>query len=229
MHETVEEHEQLALALNDPERRAEYARPYDHYRPNLAASMLGWLLVTAGNVVYGHRPSYLKFKAVEIIARIPYQSWEVASYSLLTHMYSNEKKAIELAKTSAFSRIAQDNETMHVVVISQLCKKRGQGFIRHYLIPLAFAFFYFGTSYILYLVSRKTALQLNYLFESHAYQQYSEFLEIEGERLKHSPIMSEFLHFYGRHVRTEYEFFELVRNDELIHRNRSIKEIELRQ
>lgn len=229
MHETVEEHEQLSIALNDPERRAEYARPYDHYRPNFVASVLGWLLVTAGNVVYGHRPSYLKFKAVEIIARIPYQSWEVASYSLLTHMYSNEKKAIELAKTSAFSRIAQDNETMHVVVISQLCKKRHQGIFRHYIIPLAFAFFYFGTSYILYLVSRKTALELNYLFESHAYAQYSAFLEQDGERLKRSPIMSEFLNFYGRNVRTEYEFFELVRNDELIHRNRSIREIELRK
>ncbi len=228
MNEDIREHEALSLELNDPERRAEYARPYDHYRPGWVARFLGWILVTSGDLVYGRQPSYLKFKAIEVIARIPYQSWEVASYTLLTGMYSNEKKAIELARTGAFARIAQDNETLHVVVISQLCKARKQGFFRHYFIPLLFAFFYFWTIFILYLISRKASLELNYLFESHAYSQYSAFLKLEEENLKRSPILSDFLEFYGRHVRNEYEFFELVRNDELIHRNRSIREIEAR-
>jgi hypothetical protein len=73
--------------------------------------------------------------------------------------------------------------------------------------------------------SHKAALELNYLFESHAYQQYSEFLEQEGESLKQKTLVSDFLDFYGRNVKNEYEFFESVRNDELIHRNRSIREI----
>lgn len=229
MNEDFSTHESLVRELNDPTIRAEYARTFDTYKPGIVPSILGWLLVFSGTVVYGKKPSYGKFKAVEVIARIPYQSWEVATYTLLTGFYSNEKRAIALAKTSAFSRQAQDNETMHVVVITQICKRlRCTGFFRHTLIPLLFAFFYFWTIYLLYMVSPKSALELNFLFESHAYAQYQEFLEREGERLRDTPIVSDFLAFYGREVRSEYELFESIRNDELVHRNRSIRELQAR-
>jgi len=229
MNEDFETHEALTRELNDPTLRAEYARTYDHYKPGIIANVLGWLLVFSGTVVYGKKPSYAKFKAVEVIARIPYQSWEVATYTLLTGLYANEERAIALAKTSAFSRQAQDNETMHVVVITQICKRlRCTGFFRHTLIPLLFAFFYFWTIYVLYMLSPKSALELNFLFESHAYAQYQEFLEREGERLRDTPVVSDFLAFYGRNVRSEYELFESIRNDELIHRNRSIREMQAR-
>jgi hypothetical protein len=129
---------------------------------------------------------------------------------------------------AAFGRFAQDNETMHVVVISDIVQKlKKEGFFRHTLIPLLFSFFYFWTIYLVYFFSKRAALELNYLFESHAYAQYSEFLKNEEDALKHRPVCSEFLEFYGREVRNEYELFESIRNDELIHRNRSIREIEL--
>ena len=229
MLEDLHEHEALVKALNDSTLRSQYAAKYDRYHPMLVPRVLGWLLVTAGNIVYGRKPSYGKFKAVEVIARIPYQSWEVAAYTLLTGFYGDEMRAIKLAKTSAFSRAAQDNETMHVVVITQITKKlKCTGFFRHTLIPLLFAFFYFWTIYLLYMVSRRAALELNFLFESHAYDQYSKFLASDGERMRDTPIMSDFLSFYGRECRSEYEFFESVRNDELIHRNRSLHEFESR-
>ncbi|MCI0597775.1 hypothetical protein L0Y34_01755 [Candidatus Parcubacteria bacterium] len=75
--------------------------------------------------------------------------------------------------------------------------------------------------------SHRGALELNYLLEAHAYRQYQLFLDQNEQSLKLRPLMSEFLEFYGRTVRNEYEFFESVRNDELIHRNRSIREIAL--
>jgi ubiquinol oxidase len=229
MQEDFAAHEALVKELRDPKLRAEYAAAFDTYRPSLVARVLGWVLVLSGTLVYGKRPSYGKFKAIEVIARIPYQSWEVAIYTLLTGLYGNEERAISLTRTSAFSRHAQDNETMHVIVITQICKRlRCTGPIRHALVPLLFAFFYFWTIYLLYLVSRTAALELNYIFESHAYAQYQEFLEREGERLRDTPVRSEFLTFYGREARSEYELFESIRNDELIHRNRSIREIQLR-
>ncbi|MES2995044.1 MAG: hypothetical protein V4681_03370 [Patescibacteria group bacterium] len=229
MSEEFLAHEALVQQLNDPAQRAAYAKPYDGYKVGWVASMLGWLLVSSGTLVYGKKPSYAKFKAIEVIARIPYQSWEVATYTLLTALYKNEKRAIELAKTSTFSRFAQDNETMHVVVLSQMvCKMKAQRFFKHTFIPLLFAFFYFWTIYLLYIVYRKAALELNYIFENHAYHQYSEFLELYGEEMKHRVCMYEFLSFYGRNVVTEYEFFESVRNDELIHRNMTIRELEAR-
>jgi ubiquinol oxidase len=226
-HNEFIEHEELNEKLKDPALRAEYAKAYDGYRPGVAARVLGWIFVKSGDLMYGKRPSYAKFKAIEVIARIPYQSWEVASYTLLTFLYSNERRAIELAKTSTFSRMAQDNETLHVVVISQIVKRlRCAGWFRHTLIPLLFAAGYALTVFVLYLISRRAALELNYVFESHANAQYQEFLDTYGEELKLRPVMSEFLDFYGRKARNELELFESIRNDELIHRNRSIRELQ---
>lgn len=227
MNDDYAAHEKLVEELKDPLLRTQYATPLNRYRTGFIPAILGWLLVTMGNTFYGKKPSYLKFKAVEVIARIPYQSWESAAYTLLTAFYGNERHAIRLCKMAAFGRFAQDNETMHVVVISSLCRKKNKdGFFLHTLVPILFSFFYFWVIYIIYMFSHKTALELNYVFESHAYQQYTEFLENEGEELKKLPIMSDFLDFYGRNPKNEYEFFESVRNDELIHRNRSIREIE---
>lgn len=225
MNEEPKSHEDLVRELNDDALREEYARPYDHYRTGIIPGMLGWLMVALGNLIYGEKPSYAKFKAIEVIARIPYQSWETAAYTLVSAFHGNERYAMKLAHTTSFSRSAQDNETMHVVVISHLARKKRLGFVLHTFVPLVFAFFYFWVIFVMYLVSEKASLELNYLFEAHAYVQYSQFLKENEERLKNTPIMSEFLAFYGRQFRTEYEFFESVRNDELIHRNRSIREI----
>lgn len=228
MNEEFKTHEELSRSLNDSGRRSAYAREADQYQPTFIARLLGSLLVGSGTLMYGRRPSYEKFKAIEVIARIPYQSWESATYTLLTALYANERRAIELTKFSAFSRMAQDNETMHVIVISQIVHRlKCQGFFRHTLIPFLFSFLYFWMIYILFLISRRAALDLNFIFESHAYHQYQRFLDTEGDRLRQTPIASDFLAFYGRTVANEYEFFELVRNDELIHRNRSMEESKL--
>lgn len=225
MNDDFKKDEELVRSLNDDILRTQYAEPFDQYRPKLIARLLGSILIHSGTFIYGRKPTYAKFKAIEVIARIPYQSWEVAAYTILTALYSNERRAIELTKLSAFSRMAQDNETMHVVVLSQIVQRlRCQSFFRHTFIPFFFSFFYFWVVYILFLFSRRAALDLNYLFESHAYAQYSKFLEVEGEHLRQIPVTSDFLTFYGRHVRNEYELFESIRNDELIHRNRSARE-----
>ncbi len=225
MNDDFKHSEELVRSLNDSTLRAEYAAPFDQYRPMFIARLLGAILIHSGTFIYGRKPSYAKFKAIEVIARIPYQSWEVAVYTILTALYSNERRAIELTKLSAFSRMAQDNETMHVIVLSQIVQRLNcQSFFRHTFIPFLFSFLYFWTVYILFLFSHRAALDLNYLFESHAYEQYSKFLDAEGDRLRNIPVTSDFLAFYGRSAHNEYELFESIRNDELIHRNRSAQE-----
>jgi len=217
-------HEEMVASLDNEVTREEYKKSCDDLKIHFLPRILGTLLVFSGNLVFGKKPSYGKFKAVEVIARIPYQSWEVASYMFLTMFYSNEKKAIELIHTSHFGRAAQDNETMHVIVISQLAKKYKQdSFFRHTFIPLAFSFFYFSASFILYLIKPRYSFELNYLFECHAYDQYSRFVEENEADLRSKPVMIEFLSYYGRFVKSEYELFCSIRNDELIHRNESAR------
>ena len=223
-----EEFEKLVASLNDDALRASYKAPFDGYRPGFLPRLLGGFLVECGNIVYGRMPSYCKFRAVEVIARVPYHSWASAAFTLLTVFCSDERRVLKLMTIARFARFASDNETMHVVVISGLAKAHERpGFFRHTLVPVLFAFFYFWVSYFLYLIHPRYALEANYLFEQHAFEQYSLFLTREEELLKKRSIESEFLARYGRHPRSQYEFFQSVRNDELIHRNRSIHEIEL--
>lgn len=225
--ESKEELERLGAELCSEKTREEYRQTYDNYSISFFPRMLGNLLVWSGNVVYGKKPTYLKFRAVEVIARVPYQSWVSAAYTLFTLFYSDEKKALELSNVTQFARIAQDNETMHVVVISQLAKKEYRaGAIRYTVIPMLFAFFYFWASYTLYLINKRYSMELNYCFENHAFEQYSQFLIDNEEELKNKTISSEFLAWYGRTPRSQYEFFESIRNDELIHRNMSVHSLQ---
>jgi hypothetical protein len=222
-----DEAEKLNEALNDDATLEAYKAPLDNYKPGLFPRFLGGVLVFCGNTIYG-KPSYLKFRAVEVIARVPYHSWASAAFTLLTIFYSNEKRALKLSNITHFAEFASDNETMHVVVISDLARKEQHaGFIRHTLIPVFFAFFYFWLSYLIYLINPRWSLETNYLFEQHAFDQYSLFLKDNEEMLKSKPIESEFLTWYGRHPRNQYEFFRSVRNDEIVHRNRSIHEISM--
>lgn len=227
MNDHFSEHERLSEALNDPQCLKDYKIPCDGYRIGFLPRVLGGLLVGSGNLIYGTQPSYLKFRAIEIIARVPYFSWVTAMYTLMTMFFTDEEKAMKFSRVSAFARMAQDNETMHVVVISKLAlrENRRAGVIRHTIIPMLFAFGYYWASYVLYFVKRRWALELNYMFENHAFHQYNEFLMLYGEELKDKPVNSEFLIWYGRHSRNQYEFFRGVRNDELIHRNQSLHEI----
>lgn len=213
--------EALNQTLNAPEELEAYKQSGDHYRVGFLPRFLGNVLVWSGNMVYGREPSYLKFRAIEIIARVPYHSWESAAYTLLTLFYTDEARAMRLARVSRYARFAQDNETMHVVVISQLAKGEHAGVLRHTITPMLFAFFYFWSSYLLYLLNARTSYELNYLFEQHAFLQYGRFLEVHAEDLRTKPISSDFLAQYGRHPRSQYEFFLSLRNDELIHRNQS--------
>lgn len=220
--------EATVVELQNNEQLQAYKAPYDNYKPDLFPRILGHLLVLCGNIVYGFKPSYLKFRAVEVIARVPYQSWSSAAFTLLTLFYTDEERAIRFSNISTYSRVAQENETMHVVVISQLAQKEQKaGFLRHTLIPVLFAGFYFIVSYILYLVRPKWSYELNYLFESHAFAQYDQFITEHEESLKQKPMQSNFLAWYGRNPISQYDFFLSVRNDEIIHRNQSIHSIEM--
>ncbi|HUO50424.1 MAG TPA: alternative oxidase [Candidatus Paceibacterota bacterium] len=227
---TDTEFELLIEQLNNEQALAAYKAPYDGYRPALLPRLLGKFLVTCGNLVYGKEPSYLKFRAVEVIARVPYHSWASAAFTLMTLFYADEKRALKLSTIKKYALFASDNETMHVVVISALSQKEERArVVRYTIIPMVFAFFYFWMSYVLYLIKPRWSLETNYLFEQHAFDSYQRFLDTRGEELKQKRVESEYLTWYGRHPRNQYELFRSIRNDEIVHRNRSIHEIELNE
>lgn len=221
-----DETERLNADLDDEAALRKFKMPGDTYAPGPSARFFGGLLIGTGNLLYGAQPSYLKFRAIEVIARVPYHSWASAAFTLLTLVFTDEARAMKLSKFSWFAEFAQDNETMHVVVISELTRAEGRvPFIRGTLIPTVFAFFYFWVSYWMYLIHPRSSLELNFIFESHAFEQYQEFLDMHADALKRKPAVSRYLLDYGRDPRSQYEFFRSVRNDELIHRDATLRQI----
>lgn len=219
-----EKHEELVRVLCDPKTLEDYKKACDNHPVSFLPKVLGGFLIWAGNTLYGTKPTYLKFRAVEVIARVPYHSWTSAAHTLLTMFYRNEKKALELVQDADFARLSQENETMHVVVISHLAAAEHPGnTLTHTVIPMVFAFIYFWIGYLMYLVKPAWSLELNYLFENHAFEQYDRFLTENADMLKHKTVESAFLSWYGREHLTQHDFFTAVRNDELIHRNKSIR------
>ena len=214
--------ELLARELCDDTKRTAYKQAHDNLPISPFPRICANILIGAGNVMYGELPSYQKFRAIEIIARTPYHSWVSATYTLLTWFYADEARALQLSKFSRFAGEAQDNETMHVVVISKLARSEGNAnAIIHTFVPLIFSFGYFWFSYLLCLVNKRYSLELNYMFEQHAYEQYDAFIATHKEALLNKKVESVFLDQYGRTVANQLEFFTLVRSDELIHRNTS--------
>ena len=199
--------------------------PKPHISPFVL--FIGQALFVFMGVMYGKKPSLGKFRVLEVVARIPYQSWEVIHYFLATHFYTNERRAIDLFNDSKFARTAQDNEMMHVVVITQMCKreKTGTGIPRFYLIPLLIAYLYSVFCLLFYFFAPRKAYELNYIFEDHAREQYTIFLK-NNEQFKEKPLQSKFLEAYGRMNANYYDFFVGVRDDEIKHRDRSLVAME---
>jgi len=218
--------EKLCFDLNDDEAREAYKALYDDYKPSLIPRILGAILVGCGSLVYGSKPSLLKFRSVEVIARVPYHSWTASVYTVLTMFYWNEEKALSLSCINEYAQHGQDNETMHVVAISHITKDEGlhAGLFRHTLIPMIFAFFYYWSSYLLHLMCSRYSYELNFLFEEHAYEQYDQFIRENEKELREKKLECKYVEWYGRTCATQYDFFCSVRNDELIHRNSSIEE-----
>lgn len=220
-------HEELVATLNDPRSLESYKNSGKEVRTSFLPRILGGFLIGSANLLYGQRPSYIKFRAIEVIARVPYHSWAAVAHTLLTLFYRDEAKALRLCEDNNFARLSQENETMHVIVISKLAEHEQPGNpLTHTAIPMFFAFFYYWISYLLYLTKPRWSLELNYLFEDHAFHQYDQFLRENEAALRGKIVASDFLVWYGRDPLSQYEFFQSVRNDELIHRNRSLAKAE---
>ena len=52
-------------------------------------SILAQILFFSLDILYGKKRTLSKFKVLEVIARVPYQSWEHVAYIAMTHTYNS--------------------------------------------------------------------------------------------------------------------------------------------
>lgn len=187
------------------------------YRYSFAAKVFFWMM----DLITGSKITLPKVKLIEILASIPYRSWEFRQYARMTRCYRNRALVKEAREIVMWSRDAQDNEYLHLLVVNEKMKADG---IKDpwYLItpiPLVMVGFYAVLMRIMALISIRRAFLFNAEFEDHAEHAYAQFVEEHPEweqQAVHNGLVKE----YGEQ-QTWADVFRRIGLDERDHRNMS--------
>ena len=206
-------------ALDAASRRHEQgvtlAAPRREYSP--AARFL----FVALDLVYGRRRTILKFRVLELIARVPYQAWEQAAYIAITHMSDRRAFARRIFHRVEESRAQQDNEQWHLFILEELLEpNERKRFWRYSLIPQAVAFAYYQLSWLLYVMKPAWSYRLNADFEDHAEHEYME-LVAEHPEWDDTPVTGEVANDYGD-FESLADIFRQIGYDERVHKEESL-------
>lgn len=194
--------------------------------PRRRYGLLAQLLFGTMDLFYGRKRTFSKFKVLEVIARVPYQSWEHVAYIAMTHTYSKPGFARRIFDFVKESRIQQDNEQWHLLILEELVQKKQirEGFFLHRLAPQFMAFFYYHVSWLLYVIKPSWSYAMNADFEDHAEHEYMLFVQ-ENALFEETSFESEFKADYGD-FKTLADLLRRIGLDERIHKEESLARIE---
>ena len=194
--------------------------------PRMRYDLLARILFLGMDVFYGRSRTLSKFKVLEVIARVPYQSWEHVAYIAMTHTYGEPNFARRIFDFVSEARHQQDNEQWHLLILMEMIHKHGakEGFLRFRLLPQLIAFFYYHVSWLLYVIRPSLSYHLNACFEDHAEHEYMEFVR-ENPRLEEVPFESIFEKDYGSFA-SQADLFRRIGLDEREHKVESLARIE---
>ncbi|MCM2305809.1 MAG: hypothetical protein NDJ72_14000 [Elusimicrobia bacterium] len=187
---------------------------------------LARVLFLGMDLVYGRARTLRKFTVLEVIARVPYQAWEQVAYVAMTHTYRKPDFARRVFEFVKESRMQQDNEQWHLLILEEMIQKEGlpESFLLYRLAPQLVAFFYYHVSWLLYAVDPKLSYALNADFEDHAEHEYMEFVR-EHPELERRPFDSEFKADYDETLSTVADLFRRIGLDERHHKDESLARI----
>ena len=179
------------------------------------------LLFLSLDLVYGKSRTLSKFKVLELVARVPYQSWEQVAYIAITHVSDRTKMARRIHERVLEARSQQDNEQWHLLILEELVEARGtrEGFVRYVLLPQLIAFTYYQVSVLLYILNPAWSYRLNSDFEDHAEHEYMT-LVAENPEWEKEPYNSTLAKEYGEYSSLA-DLFRQIAYDERMHKEES--------
>ncbi|MBN1997094.1 hypothetical protein JW935_06045 [candidate division KSB1 bacterium] len=198
------------------EQEATLARPVRH------CGIFAKLLFGGMDFIHGKKLTYPKIRLLELLARIPYQAWEVRQYRRLNCKYEKDSVVGEAKDIIQWGRAAQDNEFWHLEVIGEKIRQDGvklKWFRDRFLPPIA-AFSYNLFSRFLAWVNIQAAFKLNADFEDHAEHEYFTFVQ-QNPELENQPINAEVVTKYGD-FNNWADVFRRIALDERDHMNNSL-------
>jgi len=208
------DHEALVQAQRDTLNASR--RPY-----GLDARVLFRLL----DVLYGRKRTLSKFKVLELVARVPYQSWEQVAYIAITHVARRTELARRIHDRVAQARAQQDNEQWHLLILEELVARTGKKEARwlYFWTPQAIAFAYYQLSWLMYVARPAWSYQLNADFEDHAEHEYMT-LVTEHPEWEKQPFTSAFEADYGS-FDSLADLFRQIGHDERVHKQESLAQM----
>jgi len=205
------QHRQLVQAQQDT-----LASPRRRY------GILARVLFGTLDALYGKQRTLSKFKVLELVARVPYQSWEQVAYIAITHVHSDTGLARRIYDRVRHSREQQDNEQWHLLILEELIARSGKHENRLYYFwtPQAIALVYYHVSWLLFVVRPKWSYRLNADFEDHAEHEYM-ILVSEHPEWETIPFLSDFAAEYGA-FDSVADLFRQIGHDERVHKEESV-------
>lgn len=187
--------------------------------------MLAGILFGTMDLFYGRKRTFSKFKVLEVIARVPYQTWEHIGYIAMTHTYAKPDFARRIFEFVKESRHQQDNEQWHLLILEELVqnKKIRENVFFHRIVPQIMAFVYYHISWLLYAIKPSWSYGLNADFEDHAEHEYMEFVR-DNPSFEQEPFVSVFKNDYGDFTNLA-DLLRQIGVDERLHKEESIARI----
>ena len=190
-------------------------------RPRYGYSFAAKVFFLSIDLITGRTITLPKVKLIEILASIPYRSWETRQYTRMTRRYRDPALVQEARKIMTWAREAQDNEYWHLLVVNGKMKEDG---IKDpwYLfppIPALMVGFYAALMHVMALTSIRRAFLFNAEFEDHAEHVYAQFVE-EHPEWERQPVNNEQVKERGE-LPTWADVFRRIGLDERDHMNMS--------
>ena len=191
--------------------------------PRMRYGILARLLFMTMDLVYGRKKTFSKFKVLELVARVPYQSWENVAYVAITHMYAQRDFARRVFDRVKEAREAQDNEMWHLLILEELTHARGmkENVLLYRIMPQVIAFTYYHICWFLYVIKPSWSYLLNAHFEDHAEHEYMEFVA-ENPQFESEPFTSLFEEDYAS-SESVADIFRQIGHDERMHKEKSLE------
>lgn len=154
--------------------------------PRRRYGLLARTLFIGMDAIYGRQASLPKFAVLELVARVPYQTWEHAAYVAITRHAGEVRAARRIHERVCRARDQQDNEQWHLFILEEILEQDGVrlGWFRYRFVPQLIAFVYYTIAFAMYLVKPQWSHSLNADFEDHAEHEYMAFVadhpELDG-------------------------------------------------
>lgn len=205
--------------LPDLKKEQTASRNRPPYSYSFAAKFFFWSM----DLLTGTKTTLAKVKLIEILASIPYRSWETRQYTRMTQHYQDRTLVQESGEIMLWAREAQDMEYWHLLAIDE---KMTVDEIKNpwYLVPPVPRLMvgcYAAIMHLMAIFSIRRAFLFNAEFEDHAEHEYAQFVE-EHPEWEQQPVDHDLLKEHLK-LPTWADVFRRIGLDERDHMNMSFR------